>query len=329
MMNVMKKFQRSLLITLMFVLGTGFCDAISVEFYVDSERGEKLPPNAEVAARNLAAVLDAINKAYFDKTYISNSNLRMSDFAKKSVESIYSSSPFYCTDDYVGAHVWVYSNGFEARNIPIMLTHKGEKFGDESFVLAVAEFDNRGTVTDFRLQISTHVASRWNELQDEFNEVTDLREQEIVRRTLEVFRTAYCRKDIKTIEDMFSDQALIITGRVVQRVTQGDRRMMTPQVTYNRQTKQQYIANLKKAFARNKYVKVDFDDIQIKRSDKDHAMFGINLKQSWESTNYSDKGSLFMIFKFPPNGDPSIEVRTWMPEGFENDDITTLSGFGL
>ena len=327
----MKKFQRGLLIALMFVLGTGFCNAISVEFYVESDKGEKLPPNAGVAARNLAVVLDAINTAFFDKTHISNRNLRMSELAKKSVESIYASSPFYCTDEEFAAHVWVYSNSFEARNIPIMLTHKGEKFGDESFVYAVAEFDNSGTITDFRLQISTHDASRWEELKEEYNEVTDLRQQEIVLRTLENFRTAYCRKDIQTIEDMFSDQALIITGRVTQRVTQGDRRMMTPKVTYNRQTKQEYIANLKKAFLRNKFVKVDFEpaSIEIKRSDKDHSMFGIKLKQSWESTNYSDKGTLFLIFQFPEGRDPIIHVRTWTPEGFENDDISTLSGFGL
>jgi hypothetical protein len=130
---------------------------------------------------------------------------------------------------------------------------------------------------------------------------------------------------------MFSDQALIITGRVTQRVTQGDRRMMTPKVTYNRQTKQEYIANLKKAFLRNKFVKVDFEpaSIEIKRSDKDHSMFGIKLKQSWESTNYSDKGTLFLIFRFPEGRDPIIDVRTWTPDGFENDDISTLSGFGL
>ncbi len=325
----MKKFQRSLLIALMFVLGTNFCDAISVKFYVESDKGEKLPPNVEIAERNLAAVLDAINTAYFDRTRISNRNLKMSDLAKKSVESIYASSPFYCTDKEFAAHVWVYSNGFEARNIPIMLTHKGEKFGDESFVCAVAEFDNSGTVIDFRLQISTHIASRWNELDENYNEVTDLRQKEIIGRTLEDFRTAYCRKDIKTIEDMFSDQALIITGRVIKRVTQGDKRMMTSQVTYNRQTKQQYIANLRNAFARNKFIKVDFDDISIKRSEKDPSMFGIKLTQSWMSTNYDDKGTLFLIFKFPSNGDPSIEVRTWTPEGFENDDISTLSGFGL
>lgn len=327
----MKIFQRSLLIALMFVLGTDFCNATSVKFYVESDKGEKLPPNVEVAERNLASVLDAINTAYFNNTRISNRNLRMSEFAKKSIESIYASSPFYCTDEDITSHVWVYSDGFEARRIPLNLTHKGEKFGDESFVFAVAEFDNSGTVTDFRLQLSAHDASRWGELDSVYNEVTDQREQFIVLKTLEHFRTAYCQKDIKTIEDMFSDDALIITGRVTQRVTQGDKRMMTSQVTYNRQTKQQYIANLKKAFLRNKFVKVEFDpeSIQIKRSDKDHSMFGIRLTQSWESTNYSDKGTLFLIFQFPEGRDPIIHVRTWTPEGFENDDISTLSGFGL
>ena len=327
----MKLFLKSLLIALMLIIGAGAGNAISVTFVVDADRGEKLPPNKEVAERNLAVVLEAINTAFFDKSYISNHNLKMTELAKKSIESIYASCPFYCTDENVTSHVWTYSDGFEARRIPLNLTHKGEKFGDNSFVYAVAEFDNRGTIVDFRLQLSAHDASRWGELDSEYNEVTDLREKEIVRRTLEHFRTAYCRKDIRTIEDMFSDDALIITGHVTQRVTQGDKRMMTSQVTYNRQTKQQYIANLKKAFLRNKFVKVEFDpaSIQIRRSDKDHSMFGIRLMQSWESTNYSDKGTLFLIFQFPEGRDPIIHVRTWTPEGFENDDISTLSGFGL
>lgn len=104
---------------------------------------------------------------------------------------------------------------------------------------------------------------------------------------------------------MFSEDALIITGKVVSATSrQGDVKSL-PQKKgiYTKQTKQQYIVNLKKAFRRNKWIDVKFSQIGengedggcagITQSKKDPTKFGVRLRQEWKSSTYSDEGYLF------------------------------------
>ena len=175
--------------------------------------------------------------------------------------------------------------------------------------------------------------------------------EHIIWQQIERFRTAYNTKDISTIERMFSDDALIITGNVVQTRSLNDSQSSRYKVVYNRQNKQQYINNLKKCFARNNWIDVKFDPIGaygeqggcagITRSAKDKTKFGVRLRQTWKSQHYEDEGYLFLLFEFPKGGDPIIHVRTWQPEWVggtrstggthqePDDNISTLGGFGF
>ena len=262
----------------------------------------------------------------------------MTDFAKRSVERIWTVTPFYCPEEEIVLKCIVYAKGnMEVRNVPLIIKPQGELFGNDDFQNAVVEFDARGQITDFRFTMSAHPITFASELDNRFgNEVVETEQLHIIRRYMENFRTAYNQKDITTIENLFSDDALIITGHVTQRVSQGDRRMMKPQVVFNKQTKQQYIANLKKAFARNKWIQVTFDkNMEIRRSKKDPTMYGLKVNQSWKSSNYSDEGCLFLIWQFRDGEDPIIHVRTWQPlkDGDVkldiDDDISSLAGFDL
>lgn len=167
----------------------------------------------------------------------------------------------------------------------------------------------------------------------------------IILQYVERFRTAYNQKDLPTIEKMFSDDALIITGRVVMAKPQGDQGAQF-KVEYNKQNKQQYISNLRRAFLRNKWIDVKFTQIGengedggcagITQSTKDKTKYGVRLHQSWKSSNYSDEGYLFLLWEFPEDGsDPIIHVRTWQPEMVggtkqkPDDNISTLGGFDL
>ena len=143
---------------------------------------------------------------------------------------------------------------------------------------------------------------------------------------------------------MFSEDALIITGKVVM-TKKSDTQMTVSNVEYINQNKQQYIRNLKRAFLVNKWIDVKFSMIGengaggcagITRSKVDPTKYGVRLRQSWKSSNYSDEGYLFLLWEFPENGkEPIIHVRTWQPEWSgdkhlqPNDDISTLGGFDL
>ena len=300
-------------------------------------------PSALAAAQsNLAAVLTEINRAQKAKEAVSVKNLRMDEFAKKSLARLWAVTPFYCDDEEVVERCWVFKNGtMMVSHIPLIITPEDENFGLGTYQEAVVEFDTKGQLIDFRFALDAQTA----ESMERCGTVVDKEKQMIILQYVERFRTAYNQKDISTIEKMFSDDALIITGRVVMAKPQGDQGAQF-KVEYNKQNKQQYISNLRRAFLRNKWIDVKFSQIGengedggcagITQSTKDKTKYGVRLRQSWKSSNYSDEGYLFLLWEFPEGGgDPIIHVRTWQPEMVggthqkPDDNISTLGGFDL
>lgn len=300
-------------------------------------------PSALAAAQsNLAAVLTEINRAQKAKESVSVKNLRMDEFAKKSLARLWAVTPFYCDDEDVVERCWVFKNGtMMVSHIPLIITPEDENFGLGTYQEAVVEFDTKGQLIDFRFALDAQTA----ESMERCGTVVDKEKQMIILQYVERFRTAYNQKDISTIEKMFSDDALIITGRVVMAKPQGDQGAQF-KVEYNKQNKQQYISNLRRAFLRNKWIDVKFSQIGengedggcagITQSTKDKTKYGVRLRQSWKSSNYSDEGYLFLLWEFPEDGgDPIIHVRTWQPEMVggthqkPDDNISTLGGFDL
>ena len=273
----------------------------------------------------------------------------MNDFAKKSLARIWAVTPFRNKGANLEAHLWMLRDGnMMVRDVPLLMSPLDGGYGTDTYQEAVVEFDRNGQITDFRFTFNAQAAGI--NLDEGGQEITDWENQYIILQQLERFRTAYNMKDINTIEAMFSDDALIITGNVVQRRRPGDRGGATYDVVFNRQNKQQYITNLKKCFARNAWIDVTFelDDDYMKmqtgnsqascivRSTVDPTKYGVRLRQTWKSSTYSDEGLLFLLFEFPTDGsDPIIHVRTWQPERVRgtivkpNNDISTLGGFGL
>lgn len=300
-------------------------------------------PSALAAAQsNLAAVLTEINRAQKAKEAVSVKTLRMDEFAKKSLARLWAVTPFYCDDEEVVERCWVFKNGtMMVSHIPLIITPEDENFGLGTYQEAVVEFDTKGQLIDFRFALDAQTA----ESMERCGTVVDKEKQMIILQYVERFRTAYNQKDISTIEKMFSDDALIITGRVVMAKPQGDQGAQF-KVEYNKQNKQQYISNLRRAFLRNKWIDVKFSQIGengedggcagITQSTKDKTKYGVRLRQSWKSSNYSDEGYLFLLWEFPEDGgDPIIHVRTWQPEMVggthqkPDDNISTLGGFDL
>jgi hypothetical protein len=130
---------------------------------------------------------------------------------------------------------------------------------------------------------------------------------------VEDFRTSYQLKDIDFLEKVFSDKALIITGKVLESTSQGELKTM---VEYKRQTKVEYLTNLKDIFARAKMININFDTIRVVRHPKITDIYGVNLKQTWNSESlkggrYRDVGYVFLVIDFAVEEKPKIWVRTW------------------
>ena len=331
-----------LFVALIGLIGTEYneCKAVNVTLTIDE--GAERPAGITAAERNLGKILTEINNAQKAGSESLSVDLPMDDFSRRSLLRLWAVTPFYCDDEEVVERCWVFKNGtMMVSHIPLIITPRGEDFGLGTYQEAVVEFDKNGEIIDFRFALDAHTAESMNRC----GSVVEKEKQMIILQYVERFRTAYNQKDITTIENMFSDDALIITGKVV---LAGKTELGPKQrkVEYVKQSKQQYISNLRKAFIRNKWIDVKFSQIGdngesggcagITRSNIDPTKYGVRLRQSWKSSNYSDEGYLFLLWEFPEDGrEPIIHVRTWQPEWVggtqvqPDPDISTLGGFDL
>lgn len=132
---------------------------------------------------------------------------------------------------------------------------------------------------------------------------------------LETYKTAYALKRLDYISSIFSNEALIVTGRIVKGTGQTEMKpAKMSHVKYVRQSKEQYMMSLKRCFASNEYVNIHFADNIIRRSNSNPNIYGIQIKQDYFSSSYGDTGYLFLLIDFTKVDEPLIHVRTWQPD---------------
>ncbi|MCT4613725.1 MAG: hypothetical protein N4A49_02490 [Marinifilaceae bacterium] len=147
-------------------------------------------------------------------------------------------------------------------------------------------------------------------------------------RFLETYKTAYALKRIDYLDQIFADDAIIITGRVVKKTKHNDNNYIDNEVIkYNRQTKEQFIKNLKYSFNSKEYINLKFEESKIRKSGLKGDVYGINIKQNYYSNNYGDVGYLFLMVDLNNKKQPIIHVRTWQPNSNLNEQIYNLSDF--
>ena len=95
--------------------------------------------------------------------------------------------------------------------------------------------------------------------------------------------------------------------------------------------------SLAKAFKANSYIKVTFENVTIVEHPTIAGIYGVTVRQKWNSSRYSDEGFVFMIWDFRNPDEPQIHVRTWQPEYVDKEkgqrlnpnDVFTLGDFDL
>lgn len=147
----------------------------------------------------------------------------------------------------------------------------------------------------------------------------------------EHFRTAYTRRDLPFLRQVFSDRALIIVGNVVSNAARQDGAQGADMVKYSMRTKEEYLERLEKVFQANRKIHVQFADFRILRHPTMDGIYGVQLRQHYQSDRYSDDGYLFLLWDFRKPGRPLIHVRTWQPEADVKNgaELIDLSNFNL
>lgn len=202
------------------------------------------------------------------------------------------------------------SNGYQVRNIPVFIEEG--KTDEDQFQSMVIEFTLDGRISDLYIALENH---QYANIIGKSNEVSDLRHRQMILDLVENFRTAYNTKDLPFLNEIYSDDALIITGKVLAPQKRGDMpaAINKPQFEYSVQSKKQYLAKLSRVFASNSYINIKFDSIVVTQHEGNPNLYGVTLKQNWNTSTYSDEGWLFLLIDYEDENNPLIWVRTWQP----------------
>ena len=267
-------------------------------------------------ADNATRLLNEINLAYFEKRNLKIDRNIISPSAAASLLAIWEMSMFNCEKEEIVEKAINKKGGFEIRNIPIFIKEATEGENHEESVLI---FNNEGIIDNFYISIGTN---RVNEILGKSTNVADFRRRQIVLDFVENFRTAYNRRDDKFIQQVFSDDALIITGSVIKTKPQSTDMLTTnlsnEQIKYTRLSKADYLNGLKRVFKNNQYINIRFDSLEVMKHKKYPEIYGVTLKQHWNTTRYSDVGYVFLLIDFQDEENPIIHVRTWQPDKYAN-----------
>jgi len=150
---------------------------------------------------------------------------------------------------------------------------------------------------------------------------------------MELYKTAYCLQELEFLENVFTEDALIIVGTVVEKDPEYNVEGLIEQlgddkVKYIRLEKDQYMSRLKEQFADKEFINLHFADTSLRcMSSGEERLYGIQIEQYYYSNNYADNGYLFLMFNLSEPEKPRITVRSWQPEKFADGTVVGLEDF--
>lgn len=278
----------------------------SVQVYISDFSQNELRQKMEA---NASDFLSELNRAWDSNEQPVPIDNWLSDSFHDDLRRMWQTAPFYVPEDVIIQPILQQRDGFyEMRNIPLYFLIKSDTDDEreEVYEEGVIRFSPSGLIMDFRIGLPMH---RYQSLIQQSKDTVDGENREMILSFIEAFRTSYNQKDIDFIESVFSEEALIIVGRVVEAT--GQESVFEQQVQYLQFNKKDYIERLRTIFNANSWIKVTFEDIRIDRHPRHHHMYGVYLTQDYSSSIYSDTGYLFLLIDFRNQEEPLIHVRTW------------------
>lgn len=333
----MKRFLRQTCIFIMlFVSANG--NAVNVK--VNPDKGIE---NSSVVSKiegRLNSLLTEINNAQTSNRPLQLSGLGLSSEARKSLEMLWVVAHFYCCDEEVTDRLWNFKKSYMVRSIPLIIVpDEADSWAKGTYQEAVIEFNMQGDIIDFRFSFSSQLGESLEKCSGSAVEAEKKLE---ILAWCDRLRTAYNEHNLDFMKKVFSDKALIITGKIVKE-TNKEFGTTNEKVVYSKQNKTQYMINLARCFKNNKWIQVEFDEVgvgdleskgcgSVTQSGVNANFYGVRLHQKWRSTNYKDDGYVFLLWNFSKEDEPVIEVRTWQPDmvngkKISTDDIISIGDF--
>ena len=295
----------------LFVMLSGYAQKVNFEFSDGIEEGI-LKTKME---QQMSSLLSAINEANAVNADVNFSSIDITDDASASLTMTWEQVHFSIEDDDIVDHCISLpgkSGGFRIQNIGVLMNPNEESgYDGEKRREIYHDFHKTGKIVDFNFTLGMNM---YTEILKKGEELGDLDRRMQIIDWCEHFAKAYCDKNMKFMQTIFSDDAIIITGKMTMQRVHTDMGMKDQaKVKYVQQTKSQYLSNLSRVFASNSYVNVKFEDYTVIRHGAKPNYYGVTLRQKWHTARYSDEGTVFLIWDFTNEEAPRILVRTWQP----------------
>ena len=280
---------------------------------------------------SISELLTEINRAGSKGTTLNLSSINMEQEAKVRLSALWDEAAHFvcdretnisrCLNDY---------QGYQVRAIPITMKPIDSSYNQSINRELTISLNKNGVITGVRP--AWELQEDVSKIMQDANGVADTRKRREILKWVEDFRCYYNERNLKALNQIYSDDALIITGSVVmQRKMHGDIGLRFEQkVNYTVQSKEQYITKLSRIFKNNSRINVEFDHISVVMHPAKPNIYGVTLHQKWQTSSYSDEGWLFLLWDFNDPERPQIHIRTWQPDQVvAKDGVFTLDDFKL
>ena len=259
------------------------------------------------------------------------------------VESLFQEDPFLNTkmkrflkynkpavlSQLVEAAVRPHWHGYEVRRIPVTNTY--ETLNKQTTEYIVLDTDSAGQFMDLTTALNNHTYEQFV-LGDTF--IDEFMHRQTIIKFIEKYRTAYMTRDMDLIDKMFADNALIIVGRVVEEkpympdMPQYHKFGNQPDIEYLTMTKKEYLQRQQTVFKGQSDILIEFTSFRIMKKQDAERVYGVEMRQNYYSTTYSDEGHLFLLIDFN-HKDPLIYVRAWQPQEWTPEQLVSAANYRI
>jgi hypothetical protein len=278
----------------------------------------------------LTSVLNGVNSSHDKQTSLNDIGRFFDAAAFEDFVELVRKTDLYASQKEYRTYLIRTSDGYyEVRNIKVRIFLGGTK--GIPFQNLVFTLNETGLIVNITFALEDH---QYQKIIKEGKQLQDRAYREKIAHFIELYRTAYNKKDIEFVEKTLSEDALIIVGRVVKTKKQthdylARSYLSDEQIEFIRLGKYEYLERLRKVFKNNDFVRADFDEINIQRHPQFEKIYGVQLKQRWQSSFYSDEGYLFLLVDFIREDEPIIHVRAWQPQKFVDGSTISIYDFEI
>ncbi|MBS4028792.1 MAG: hypothetical protein KGZ58_09150 [Ignavibacteriales bacterium] len=285
---------------------------------------EKSFPENKISdeTEKLLRLFDSKNSEQLKKEY------QHDEFLSEKISNLVRFNNPLIVDDSIIASIHKTATGWELRRIRVLTSYSSLQQQSQEYL--VLDFDEKGILNDVNFGTMDWL---YQKFVDEATHGNDWGNRQVIVKFIERYRTSFLTRNIEMLDSMFADEAVIIVGRVLKKGTANisykyEANESQPDISYLQYTKEQYLKNVRNNFKNAKDIALKFSTFQINRKNDANGVYGISMRQQYQSNAYADEGHLFLLVDFL-QANPQIYVRSWQPQEWNDSAIIKLANFKL